>query len=49
MMPTSRLFRDLVDYIRYQTPGTEVLESAVVSVFDLLYQISPAWRRSPLG
>ncbi|MGC1734176.1 MAG: DUF2726 domain-containing protein, partial [Pseudonocardiaceae bacterium] len=30
--------RDLVDYIRYQNPGEKVVESAVVSVFDLLYR-----------
>ena len=48
MMPTSRLFRDLVDYIRYQTPGTEVAESAVVSVFDLLYRDYSA-RLAPLA
>lgn len=48
MMPTSRLFRDLVDYIRYQTPGTEVVESAVVSVFDLLYRDYSA-RLAPLA
>ena len=48
MMPTSRYFRDLVDYIRYQTPGAEVAESAVVSVFDLLYRDYSA-RLAPLA
>ncbi|HEX5348920.1 MAG TPA: AAA domain-containing protein [Pseudonocardiaceae bacterium] len=38
MLPTSRHIRDLVDYIRYQNPGEKVVESAVVSVFDLLYR-----------
>jgi AAA domain/Protein of unknown function (DUF2726) len=48
MMPTSRHFRDLVDYIRYQTPGKEVAESAVISVFDLLYRDYSA-RLQPLA
>ena len=38
MLPTSRHIRDLVGYIRYHNPGDEVIDSAVVSVFDLLYQ-----------
>jgi hypothetical protein len=37
MLPTSRHIRDLVGYIRYHNPGEEVVDSAVVSVFDLLY------------
>ncbi|HWC79008.1 MAG TPA: AAA domain-containing protein [Pseudonocardiaceae bacterium] len=37
MMPTSRHIRDLVGYIRYHNPGEEVVDSAVISVFDLLY------------
>jgi AAA domain/Protein of unknown function (DUF2726) len=48
MMPTSRHFRDLVDYIRYQSPGAEVAESAVISVFDLLYRDYSA-RLQPLA
>src|SRR5215475_3963156 len=38
MLPTSRHIRDLVGYIRYHSLGDEISESAVVSVFDLLYQ-----------
>jgi len=37
MLPASRHIRDLVGYIRYHNPGEEVADSAVVSVFDLLY------------
>jgi hypothetical protein len=37
MLPTSRHIRDLVGYIRYQNPGEEVVDSAVISMFDLLY------------
>jgi hypothetical protein len=37
MMPTSRHIQDLVGYIRYHNPGNEVVDSEVVSVFDLLY------------
>jgi hypothetical protein len=37
LLPTSRHIRDLVGYIRYHNPGEEVTDSAVVSVFDLLY------------
>jgi hypothetical protein len=38
MLPTSRHIRDLIGYIRYHNPGDEVADSAVVSVFDLLYR-----------
>jgi hypothetical protein len=38
MLPTSRHIRDLVGYIRYHSPGEEVTDSTVVSVFDLLYR-----------
>src|SRR5207249_4707575 len=39
MMPTSRHIRDLVGYIRYHNPGEEdVVDSMVISVFDLLYR-----------
>jgi len=38
MLPTSRHIRDLVGYIRYHNPGERVVDSAVVSVFDLLYR-----------
>jgi hypothetical protein len=37
MMPTSRHIRDLVGYIRYHHPDADVVDSAVISVFDLLY------------
>jgi hypothetical protein len=37
MLPTSRHIRDLVGYIGYQNPDAEPVESAVVSIFDLLY------------
>ena len=37
-LPTSRHIRDLVDYIRYHNPGEDVVDSSVVSVFDLLYR-----------
>ncbi|GAA0591182.1 AAA domain-containing protein [Kutzneria viridogrisea] len=37
LMPTSRHIQDLVGYIRYHHPDEEVVDSAVVSVFDLLY------------
>jgi hypothetical protein len=37
MLPTSRHIRDLVGYIRYHNPGEEVVESTVISMFDLLY------------
>jgi hypothetical protein len=37
MLPTSRHIHDLVGYIRYHNPGDEVVDSAVISVFDLLY------------
>ncbi len=37
LMPASRHIQDLVGYIRYHNPGDEVVESTVVSVFDLLY------------
>jgi hypothetical protein len=38
MLPTSRHIQDLVGYIRYHHPDDEVVDSAVVSVFDLLYK-----------
>ncbi|MEU3271267.1 AAA domain-containing protein [Saccharomonospora sp. NPDC006951] len=37
LMPTSRHIQDLVGYIRYHNPDEEVVDSEVVSVFDLLY------------
>jgi hypothetical protein len=38
MLPTSRHIWDLVGYIRYHSPGEDVTDSTVVSVFDLLYR-----------
>lgn len=38
LMPASRHIQDLVGYIRYHNPGDEVVDSTVVSVFDLLYK-----------
>ena len=38
MLPTSRHIQDLVGYIRYHNPGEDVVDSVVVSVFDLLYR-----------
>ncbi len=37
MLPTSRHIRDLVGYIRYHDLDEGVVDSAVVSMFDLLY------------
>nr|WP_238345260.1 AAA domain-containing protein [Actinopolymorpha cephalotaxi] len=37
MLPASRHISDLVGYIRYHNPGEEVVDSAVISMFDLLY------------
>ena len=38
MLPASRHIRDLVGYIRYHNPGEDITDSAVISVFDLLYR-----------
>ncbi|QNE14082.1 AAA domain-containing protein [Pseudarthrobacter sp. NBSH8] len=38
MLPASRHLRDLVQFIQYQDPEHGVFDSAVVSVFDLLYK-----------
>jgi hypothetical protein len=38
MLPASRHLRDLVQFIQYQDPEQGVFDSAVVSVFDLLYK-----------
>jgi very-short-patch-repair endonuclease len=38
-MPTSRYLRDLIGYIRYQSPEKDgVTDSGVISMFDLLYR-----------
>ncbi|WP_216908580.1 AAA domain-containing protein [Nocardia noduli] len=36
-LPKSRHLRDLIGYIRYRDPNTAVIDSDVVSIFDLLY------------
>lgn len=38
MLPASRHLRDLVQFIQYQDPEDGVFDSAVLSVFDLLYK-----------
>jgi hypothetical protein len=38
MLPKSRYIRDLIGYIRYHNLDEEVVDSAVVSMFDLLYR-----------
>jgi hypothetical protein len=38
MLPASRHLRDLVHYIQYRNPDDGVLDSRVLSVFDLLYK-----------
>ncbi|WP_243794343.1 AAA domain-containing protein [Saccharopolyspora gloriosae] len=38
MLPTSRHIRDLIGHIRYHDLDEDVVDSAVVSIFDLLYQ-----------
>lgn len=38
MLPTSRNLRDLMEYVLYHDPEYKPQRSAVVSVFDLLYQ-----------
>ena len=38
MLPTSRNIRDLIGYIRYHSPDDDVVDSAVISMFDLLYR-----------
>jgi hypothetical protein len=47
MLPTSRNLRDLIGYIEYHDQG-ETVDSAVVSVFDLLYRDYSA-RLQPLA
>jgi superfamily I DNA and/or RNA helicase len=36
MLPTSRYIRDLIGYIRYHNADEEIVDSAVISMFDLL-------------
>jgi AAA domain/Protein of unknown function (DUF2726) len=38
LMASSRHLRDLIGYIRYHDPDQGVVDSAVISVFDLLYR-----------
>jgi len=37
MLPTSRYLRDLIGYIYYRDPHNALIDSDVISVFDLLY------------
>ncbi|WP_116951743.1 AAA domain-containing protein [Jiangella endophytica] len=48
LLPKSRNLRDLIDYIRYRNLDHELVESEVVSVFDLLYRDYSA-RLQPLA
>ena len=48
MLPKSRNLRDLVHYIQYHDPHQEVIDSTIVSVFDLLYKDYSA-RLKPLA
>ncbi|UZX03630.1 AAA family ATPase [Arthrobacter sp. CDRTa11] len=48
MLPTSRNLRDLMGYIRYRDPENEIVDSTIVSVFDLLYRSYSA-RLRPLA
>lgn len=48
LMPTSRHISDLVGYIRYHNLGEDTRDSAVVSMFDLLYRDYSA-RLQPLA
>ncbi|CRK56569.1 DNA helicase [Alloactinosynnema sp. L-07] len=48
LLPTSRHIRDLVGYIRYHNPGEDIVDSTVVSMFDLLYSAYSA-RLRPLA
>ncbi|HEY0248266.1 MAG TPA: AAA domain-containing protein [Gryllotalpicola sp.] len=38
MLPTSRHLRDLMGYVAYHDPEHDVIDSQVVSIFDLLYR-----------
>lgn len=38
MLPTSHHLRDLMRYIAYHNPGEGLIESQIISVFDLLYK-----------
>jgi AAA domain-containing protein/uncharacterized protein DUF2726 len=38
MLPSSRNLRDLIGYIEYNDPDETVVDSTIVSVFDLLYR-----------
>lgn len=48
MLPKSRNLRDLIDYIRYANPDQDVVDSSIISVFDLLYREYSA-RLEPLA
>ncbi|MFQ6331595.1 AAA domain-containing protein (plasmid) [Nocardia sp. CWNU-33] len=44
-LPASRHLRDLIGYIRYRDPDNAVVDSDVVSIFDLLYTAQDKRRR----
>lgn len=44
-LPASRHLRDLIGYIRYRDPDNAVVDSNVVSIFDLLYTEQAKRRR----
>ncbi|WP_336087254.1 AAA domain-containing protein [Nocardia sp. SSK8] len=47
-LPESRYLRDLIGYIRYRDPDHAVIDSEVVSIFDLLYtEYTERRRRHP--
>ncbi len=47
-LPASRHLRDLIGYIRYRDPANAVIDSDVVSIFDLLYtEYNQRRRRNP--
>lgn len=50
-LPESRHLRDLIGYIRYRDPDNAVVDSDVVSIFDLLYTDYTQRRRGhpPIG
>ncbi|MEU8895749.1 AAA domain-containing protein [Nocardia sp. NPDC048505] len=45
-LPKSRYLRDLIGYIRYRDPVDNVVDSDVVSIFDLLYSDYAVRRRT---
>lgn len=45
LLPTSRNLKDLIGYVQYQDPDQEIVQSTVVSIFDLLYRNYSAYLR----